>query len=241
MVTSAGFRNPAFLAKVAATVDVISKGRLNFGIGAGIQEKEHIAYGYSFPKPRVRIRCLKETIEIAKNLWTQEKVNYKGEIFRLVDATCEPKPIQQPHPPIIIGGGGEKFTLKVTAQHGDGFDFGYLPTMKMFKQKLGVLEKHCRVFGRSFDAIEKSCWPAGQILLGKDREEVEKKIQQFKPKGLSQKEFESFTFAGTPEKLRERLQAYRDLGVTRFLLFFRDLPDLSSLTLFDEAVANDVV
>jgi F420-dependent oxidoreductase-like protein len=235
MVTSNAFRNPALLAKMAATVDIICNGRLNFGIGAGIQKEEHDAYGFPFLKPTERIGRMKETVEILKKMWTHEKTSYKGKYYHIEDAICEPKPRQKPHPPITIGGSGEKYALKVTAQYADRFDFGYQPTLEGYKHKLCIFESHCKMVGRSFAEIEKSCWPAGQILLAKNREEVEAKVRHLKPKNLSREEFENFTFAGTPDALMLKLQAYLDLDVTQFMLFFGDLPDLNGLKLLAEA------
>ena len=236
MVTSNAFRNPALLAKMAATVDVISGGRLEFGIGAGVQKDEHDAYGFPFPNPSLRVERLKESVEIVKKLWTQEKASYAGKHYQIADAFCEPKPLQKPHPPITIGGSGEKHTLKVTAQHADRFDFGYLSTLEQYKHKLRVLQNHCKSVGRDFCEIEKSCWPAGQIILGKNRRELEEKIQRLKPKNMSREDFCKFSFAGTPEDVAALLEPYLGLGVTQFTLFFADLPSTGSLQLFAEAV-----
>ena len=238
MVTSAAFRNPALLAKMAATVDVISNGRLELGVGAGVQKEEHLAYGFPFPKPTARIEKLEETVEIIKKLWTEEKSSYKGKHYSITEAVCEPKPLQKPHPPITIGGSGEKHALKVVAQHADRCDFGYLPSIELYKHKLQVLEKHCKAVGRPFSEIEKSCWPSGQILIAKNKTELDEKLQRFKPKGVSVEDFAKYSLVGTPDKCIEKLQPYVDLGVTHFMLFFGDLPDASSLSLFAKAVAK---
>ena len=240
MVTSAGFRNPAVLAKMAATVDVISKGRLDLGIGAGVQKEEHLAYGLSFPEPRLRIERMKEAVEITKKLWTEKKSSYEGKHYRIAEAVCEPKPLQKPHPPIIIGGCGEKLTLKVTAQHADRCDFGYIPSIKLYKNKLQVLEKHCKAVGRNYKEIEKSCWPAGQILIGADQREIAEKVQRFKPKNVSQSDFEQYSFMGTPEDCIARIQLYVDLGVTYFMLFFGDLPNTDGLQLFSDTIVRKI-
>jgi len=174
MVTCNSFRKPSLLAKMAATVDNISNGRLELGIGAGVQKNEHNAYGFSFPSSKARIERLSEAVEIIKKLWTEEKASYNGKHYTIRDAVCEPKPVQKPYPPITIGGGGEKLTLKVTARHADRYDWGYLPSVEEYKRKLKVLEKHCDAVGRSFNEIEKSCWPAGQIFIGDDRKELKK-------------------------------------------------------------------
>jgi F420-dependent oxidoreductase-like protein len=238
MVTSAAFRNPAVLAKTAATVDAISNGRLEFGIGAGVQKEEHEAYGLTFPALAPRVSRMREAIEIIKALWTQEKASYKGKYYQLNNAVCEPKPIQKPHPPITVGGGGEKQTLKVTAQHADKLDFGYQPTMEQYIHKLKVLETHCKKVGRNYADIDKSCWPTGQILLSENRRELEEKIIRLKPKNISEKDFEKFTFAGTPEEFLGTLDPYQDLGVTQFMLFFADLPDTSSIRAFAQRLVK---
>ena len=103
MVSCSAHRNPALLAKMAATFDVLSNGRLEFGIGAGIQEAEHTAYGFDYPKPSVRINRLVESLEVIEQLWTQDKANFEGKYYSLKDAVCQPKPLQKPHPPERLG------------------------------------------------------------------------------------------------------------------------------------------
>jgi alkanesulfonate monooxygenase SsuD/methylene tetrahydromethanopterin reductase-like flavin-dependent oxidoreductase (luciferase family) len=241
MVTSAAFRNPALLAKMAATVDVISNGRLELGVGAGVQKEESLVYGFPFPEPSVRVEKLKETVEIIKKLWTDEKASYKGKHYSITAAVCEPKPLQKPHPPITIGGSGEKHTLKVTAQYADRFDFGYLPYIELYKHKLHVLKNHCKAEGRNFREIEVSCWPAGQIFVAENEKELDEKIQRCKPKNVSRADFEKYSLIVTPDECIEKLQPYVDLGVTHFMLFFGDLPDPSSLHLFAEGVAKKLL
>jgi F420-dependent oxidoreductase-like protein len=240
MVTCNSFRNPALLAKMAATVDNISNGRLELGIGAGVQKNEHNAYGFPFPPTKARIERLNEAVEIIKKLWIEEKATYNGKHYMIKDAVCEPKPVQKPHPPITIGGGGEKLTLQVTARHADRHDWGYIPSVEEYKRKLKVLEKHCNAVGRTFNEIEKSCWPAGQIFIGADREELEKKVSLWLPKGVSMECFMRTSFVGTPEEFIKQLQQYLDLGVTHFMLFFGDLPDLTGLRFFAENVAQKI-
>jgi alkanesulfonate monooxygenase SsuD/methylene tetrahydromethanopterin reductase-like flavin-dependent oxidoreductase (luciferase family) len=234
MVSCNQHRNPALLAKSAATLDVISNGRIEFGIGAGIQEKEHIAYGFDFPKSIVRIERLDEALDVIKGLWTQEKASYSGKHYTLKDAVCLPKPLQKPHPPITVGGNGERI-LKVTAKHADRFDWGFL-SLDEYKLKLENLERNCINIGRDFAEIERSCWPAGQVLMAHDQDELTKKILQRKPAGVSLEDFKKSTLAATPDECIERLQVYVDLGMTYFMLFFADLPSVDSLRLFSHAV-----
>jgi F420-dependent oxidoreductase-like protein len=240
MVTCNGFRNPALLAKMAATVDNISDGRLELAIGAGVQQNEHNSYGFPFPSTKARIEHLNEAVEIIKKLWTHEKASYNGKYYTILDAVCEPKPVQKPHPPITIGGGGEKLTMKVTARHADRYDWGYLPTIDIYKHKMKVLENHCNTVGRSFEDIEKSCWPAGQIFIGEDRKELKTKVLQWLPKGVSLEDFMKTSFVGTPEDFIKQLRQYLNLGVTHFMLFFGDLPDIEGVKVFAENVVQKI-
>ena len=234
MVSCNQHRNPALLAKSAATVDVISNGRLELGIGAGTREEEHIAYGFDFPKSIVRIERLDEALNVIKGLWTQEKASYSGKHYTLKAAVCLPKPLQKPHPAIIVGGNGERI-LKVTAKHADRFDWGFL-SLDEYKLKLEKLKRNCISIGRDFSEIERSCWPSGQILLAEDEKELNKKVLQRKPANISFEDYKKSTLATTPDDCRESLQVYIDLGVTYFMLFFADLPQLDSLRLFSQAI-----
>lgn len=239
MVLSNAFRNPALLAKMAATFDVVSNGRLEFGIGAGVQEEEHIAYGMSFPKPNLRIDRMREAVEIIKSMWTQEKTTYKGKHYEVKEAFCEPKPLQKPRPPITIGGSGEKYTLKVTAQHADRFDWGYIP-VQQYKHKLAVLESHCRAIGRDPQEIEKSAWPSGQIFIARNHTELDEKIALRKLKSISLEDFRKYSLAGTPEECIDRIRQYAGLGATYFMLFFGDLPSLDGARCFAETIAEAI-
>jgi alkanesulfonate monooxygenase SsuD/methylene tetrahydromethanopterin reductase-like flavin-dependent oxidoreductase (luciferase family) len=235
MVTTNSFRNPALLAKMAATVDAFSGGRLDLGLGAGIQKQEHLAYGFSFPKASERIERLGESAEILRSLWAQKRTTFRGKHFQVADAACEPKPIQKPHPPITIGGNGEKL-LKVTAQYADRFDFGYLPTEEAFKKKMGVLKRQCEAIGRVFDEIEKSCWPTGQIIMREDFGSLEAAVNHLKPSNVSRSDFEKYTYIGNSMDFEAQIKPFLDLGVSYFMLFFLDLPNTTGLRLFAERI-----
>ena len=238
LVTCNAHRNPALLAKAAATLDVLSGGRLEFGIGAGCQQKEHDSYGFSFPNLQVRVEMMAEALEVTLRLWTQQKTDFKGKYYTLNNAACEPKPLQKPHPPITVGGSGEKYTLRTTAQYADRVDFGFLPTIEEYQHKLGILERHCDAAGRDFTEIERSCWPSGQILLANNETELQRVIAKSKPAGTPLEEYRRGTLAATPQVCVTHLQRYMDLGVTYFLLYFGDLPGTESLRLFAEKVAT---
>lgn len=155
MVTGNTYRHPAVLAKIAATVDVISNGRLDFGIGAGWNEYEHESMGIPLFRPGERIRRLEEACEIIMRLFTEPVVDFDGRYYQLKDARSEPKPVQKPHPPFVIGGGGEKLTLRVVATYADIWNYTGT-SVEEFTHKVGVLREHCEAIGRDPGEIELS-------------------------------------------------------------------------------------
>jgi F420-dependent oxidoreductase-like protein len=155
MVTGNTYRHPAILANIGATVDVISNGRLEFGIGAGWNETEHNAYGIPLYSPGERIRRFGEACEVIKRMWTETAPSFEGKYYQIKDAYCEPKPVHKPYPPFVIGGSGEKLTLRIVAQYADiwncvGSD------LENFKQKSAILDSHCAAIGRDPQAIQRS-------------------------------------------------------------------------------------
>jgi F420-dependent oxidoreductase-like protein len=155
MVTGNTYRHPAVLAKIAATVDVISNGRLDFGIGAGWNEYEHASMGIPLYTPGERIRRLGEACEIVKLLFTQHLTDFDGRYYQLKEARCEPKPVQKPYPPFVIGGSGEQLTLRVVARYADIWNFSG-NSVETFTHKANVLREHCAKVGRDPAAIEMS-------------------------------------------------------------------------------------
>src|SRR6202051_959727 len=154
MVTCNGYRNPALLAKMASTVDVLSHGRLNFGIGAGWYEHEYRAYGYEYPAPPERLRQLGEAVQVILAMWTQEEAVFEGTYYQVRGAINQPKGVQKPHIPLLIGGSGETVTLKLVAQYGDACNvYGNLETIK---HKFAVLREHCEAVGRDYESIHRT-------------------------------------------------------------------------------------
>lgn len=163
MVTGNTYRHPAVLANMGATIDVISNGRLDFGIGAGWNEREHNAYGIPLYAPGERIRRMGEACEVIKLLWTERVANFEGKYYQLKDAYCEPKPVQKPYPPFVIGGSGEQLTLRITAQYADIWNF-VGGSIDVFKHKNEVLDNHCAAIGRDPKAIRRSI----QVMVDPD-------------------------------------------------------------------------
>jgi F420-dependent oxidoreductase-like protein len=231
MVGCASYRNPALLAKITSTIDVISGGRLDWGIGAGWYVGEYEAYGYPFPSNADRIRGLRETVEIVKLMWSEAEATYDGRIYSVTGAQCDPKPLQQPHPPIWIGGGGEQLTLRVVARHADRSNFGGKPDE--FAHKCDVLRGHCEAVGRDYDEITKT-WSPDLFVR-----ETEDELRAADPQSLWGEPFESWragNLVGTPEQLCEKIEAYRGLGLGGIVAWCRDFPDDTSLRLFAEKV-----
>lgn len=155
MVTGNTYRHPAVLANMGATVDIISNGRLDFGIGAGWNETEHGWYGIPLDPPGARIARFAEACEVIKLLWTQTTSTFEGTYYQLHDARCEPKPVQKPYPPFVIGGGGERKTLNVVARYADVWNFAGGP-VEDFGHKMEVLDGHCAQVGRNPADIQRS-------------------------------------------------------------------------------------
>ncbi len=205
LVACNSFRNPTLTAKIASTIDIISKGRLIFGYGAGWKEEEYEAYGYRFGDPVTRVKQMREGITLIKKLWTEEKTTFKGDFYEAKDAICNPKPVQKPHPPIMIGGGGEKYTLKVAAEIGNIWNV-WGPSIEEYKRKVNFLQKYCDELGRKMDDIDLS-W-SGNILIGKNEKQLNRKISRYG---------KDINFVCTYDNCIERLQDYIDVGCKEFI------------------------
>jgi len=171
MVTGNTYRHPAVLAKMATTVDIISGGRLILGIGAGWFEQEHQEYGIPFHTTGGRLRRLEETLEIIKRLWTEERASFSGRYHELRNASFNPKPLQQPYPPIMIGASGENMALGIVARHAQMWNsFG---TPEVFRHKITRLNDHCERTKRDPATIEKSVLLSGQLPLNEARRRID--------------------------------------------------------------------
>lgn len=210
IVSGNTYRHPAVLAKMAATVDVISGGRLVCGIGAGWQANEHEAYGLPFHTTGERLRRLDEACQVLKLLWTEERASFAGRYYRLADAPCEPKPVQRPHPPLLVGGGGERVTLRIAARHADHWNAWGGPATMAHKNR--VLDEHCAAVGRDPRAIVRS---ASVVLrLTDDRTEVARLVGQVTARlGRTEEQAWDLVLAGSVAECQERLGRLREAGV----------------------------
>jgi F420-dependent oxidoreductase-like protein len=236
LVTCNSYRIPSVLAKTAASVDHISNGRLEFGLGAGWKDIEYKAYGIPFPPVATRLAQLEEAAQLIKLLWTEERATFNGKHYQLNDATCAPKPIQQPLK-MWIGGAGEKKLLRMVAQYADGWNmiFGYqLPAVK---KKLDVLKQHCDAVKRDFMKIDKSLF----IVTSIAESETEMKKREADTAaalgtGRIFKLARDAGTIGTAEQVAEVLRGYQDIGFDYFIAMFPYTQDKEMLQRFAETV-----
>ena len=227
------YREPSLLAKITSTLDVISGGRLDWGIGAGWYENECRGYGYDFPEPKVRIAMLRECVEIVRSMWTQEETTYDGKYYTMLRGNCDPKPLQKPHPPIWIGGGGEQLTLRVVARYADCSNFGGSP--EEFARKREILKGHCVAVGRDESEIRKTWSP--DVFIRR----TEKEIKDAGSLSLRADPFDDWqknNLVGTVEQVSEKVQKYIDLGCSGFIPWCADYPSTETVELFAEVMKN---
>ena len=221
------YREPSLLAKITSTIDVISGGRLDWGIGAGWYENECLGYGYDFPSPKERIAMLRECVEIVKMMWSEPETNYDGTYYTLVRGNCDPKPVQKPRPPIWIGGGGEQLTLRVVARHADYANFG--GTEEDFLRKKNILAEHCKAVGRDMDEIGLTWSP--EVFMRESEREVEQAGSR-SLWGHPLEQWRATSLVGTPEQVSEKVARYVNMGCVGFVPWCADYPDTTTLDLF---------
>jgi alkanesulfonate monooxygenase SsuD/methylene tetrahydromethanopterin reductase-like flavin-dependent oxidoreductase (luciferase family) len=241
MCTCVAYRPPAYLAKVAATIDVISGGRLEMGIGAGWYEHEYAGYGYEFLSPAARIGQLREAVEIMKRLWTEDAVDYAGRHYHLSGAICRPRPLQSPHIPIWVAGGGEQLTLKVAARHAAYTNFAGSP--EEFARKSAILSAHCREADTDFDAIVRS---TNLFVVCRETEQevadalaaIRDRYRRVVPEDQAERATDMYrAMAGTPEQLAERLRPWAEVGLGYAIVYFPNAAyDTGELDLFAREV-----
>jgi len=231
LVTGNSYRHPAILAKIGATLDVLSKGRLFMGIGAAWNEEEAKAYGIPFPPTKERLERLDEAVQIIRKMWTEDRVTFHGKYYKIENALCNPKPIQKPRPQILIGGAGEKYLLRTVAKYGDACNlFGSPETVK---KKLEVLREHCRAVGRDYDSILKT--KLGQAYIDSDPAAVLARVSMMEkmvPPGM----LKEVMVYGTPEQIQKQVEEFRDAGVEYFIMSFNPGAELQAIQLFGEKV-----
>jgi len=241
------YRHPAMLAKMGASLDVMSGGRLEFMIGAGWYEPEYKGVGIPFPLPRMRIEQMKEAIQVIRMIWTEHRAYFKGKHYHLEGALNYPKPLQKPYPRIWVGGGGEKYTLRAVAEVGDGTNFSGPPDV--VERKLNLLRKYCEETSRDYGSIAKSI--STDVVVSENKGEIEDGLKKIKTtvtklrrmQGLSGdvslEELEKPRLIGTTSEVMNKIEEYRKLGVDYFIIVpgvGRDLKDTKMMKFFAEKI-----
>lgn len=257
MCTCMGYRNPAYLAKVAATTDVVSEGRLEMGIGAGWYEHEWRAYGYGFPSAGERLAMLREGVEILRSLWTTGESTFAGEHYTTDGALCFPRPLQgtvgagSRHNgiPLWIAGGGERKTLRIAAEYADYTNFDGTP--EVFARKSDLLRGHCEAVGRDFEEIVRSA--NYNVVIGRDEREVADRLAGIRDRlvsaGLPDRVVEAQIrgladgpAVGTPEQIVETLRGLESQGMTYAITYFAEAAyDTTGIQLFENEVLPELV
>lgn len=216
LVTANTYRPPALVAKMAATLDVICGGRLDLGLGAAWFEPDHRGYGIPFPKTAERIHRLEEACRLIRLLWTQPVTTFAGTYYTLDEAYCEPKPLQRPHPPILLGGGGEQLTLRVVARQADAWNI-FQVSPEGFAHKARLIDAYCEQAGRDTQAIDKSI--NAVIAMGADATDAERVLRRLAARRGEDPEFARQTMlTGTAAQVQDRVGAYIAAGAEHVVL-----------------------
>ncbi len=257
MCTCMAYRDPAYLAKVAATVDIVSEGRVEMGIGAGWYEHEWRAYGYGFPSAGERLDKLREGVEIFRQLWTTGESTFAGKHYTTDGALCFPRPLQGTSSagsrangiPMWIAGGGEKKTLRIAAEYADYTNVDGTP--EVFERKSAILREHCDAIGRDFSEIVRSA--NYNVVIGRNAKEVADRIawtrDHYLKAGVPERVVDSQVdglakgpAVGTPEQIVEALKGLERLGMTYAITYFTEAAyDTTGIQLFENEVMPELV
>lgn len=220
MCTCNSYRNPSYLTKVASTIDVMSGGRLEYAIGAGWYDQEYEAYGYEYPSAGIRLKMLEESLIIYKRMTTQEKASFEGEYYQIKDAINQPKPIQEPHPPLWVCGGGEKVTLKLLARYGDYGNWDV--DVDGFISKSNILKQHCDTENRDFDDIGKTLHT--NVIIGENQSDLDNKLEKISeatsiPKDIYLKK----PLVGVKNEVFEKIDEFETHGCVYLIAYIADI------------------
>jgi alkanesulfonate monooxygenase SsuD/methylene tetrahydromethanopterin reductase-like flavin-dependent oxidoreductase (luciferase family) len=233
LVLCDAYRNPALTAKMAATLDVLSGGRLELGYGAGWHEEEYRGYGYEFAPAATRIAMMEEGLAIITALWGGGPATVHGRYHRITDAICQPVPRQRPRPPITIGGGGERLLLRAVARHADVWNYFPIP-LADYDRKRAVLHDHCKRIGREPASLDQSLMVP--LATAAWEKEVRDQLEAGRRRGGTW-DYDDQLVQGTPDIVVPRLRDYRRRGVSCFILVLPDPTDLRHV----EFVAREIV
>jgi len=242
------YRNPALVAKMAATLDVISDGRLELGLGAGWHSPEYDAYGWEYRDGFERLMRLDEGIRLMKRMWSAggDGASFEGDHYQIDNAPCAPRPVQEPHPPILVGGTGEEVTLKLVAKHADVWNTDvFNGDVETMAHKIDVIEDHCATVGRDPADIAYS-WD-GHVICTRDEEKLDRLLElmlpiQFEEEYTNQPDIRTeedareYFIIGTPEECAAAIEKRIEVGATKFQGWFIDFPNTEGIELFADEV-----
>ena len=235
------YRNPAVAAKMACTLDVLSNGRLEYGLGAGWRESECTAYGLPYPSAGERVERLRETAVVTKKMWTETPASYSGKYYKIEKLYCVPKPVQRPHPPLLIAGTGDRI-LGVVAELADKHNmFAGTPGIK---GRLEVLKRHCRRTGRRFEDIELTL-TFGISAISTEHASIRKQLESYYASSKESVSWDKWLtelkkggLVGTPDECAKRIDEFKQLGITHFILRFADFPSDEGMRTFALSVKD---
>ncbi len=235
MVTGVTYRNPAMLAKQVTTLDVVSGGRAILGIGAAWNDDEHAGYGFSFPPVAERMGRLDEALRICRAMFTEEEPSFAGRYYSIDAALNVPRPIRREGIPILVGGSGERRTLRLVARHADACNlFGDMATIR---HKLEVLDRHCEAEGRDPSTITRT--RLGALVIAETTADAERRARAVaEARGMDDERYRGYVIAGDPDAVREQVAAYLDTGLDGLVLNMHDAYDLDSVRLAGETLSS---
>jgi F420-dependent oxidoreductase-like protein len=220
MCTCNSYRNPAYLTKVASTIDSMSGGRLEFAIGAGWYDQEYKAYGYDYPSAGVRLKMLEEALQIYIAMTTQEKASFEGDYYKIKDAINQPKPLQKPYPPLWVCGGGEKVTLKLLAKYGDYGNWDV--DVEGFVHKSKILKSHCDEQNRNYSDIKKTLHT--NVIIGNDEKDLDAKINKIvNVTGIPKDMYIDRPLVGVKEKVFDTIDEFSSVECEYLIAYIPDI------------------
>ena len=231
MCTCNSYRNPAYLTKVASTIDSMSGGRLEFAIGAGWYDQEYKAYGYDYPSAGVRLKMLEEALQIYIAMTTQDKASFEGDYYKIKDAINQPKPLQKPYPPLWVCGGGEKVTLKLLAKYGDYGNWDV--DVEGFVHKSKILKSHCDEQNRNYSDIKKTLHT--NVIIGNDEKDLDAKINKIvNITGIPKEMYIDRSLVGIKEKVFDTIDEFSSVECEYLIAYIPDIVWGDSLEILSE-------
>ena len=220
MCTCNSYRNPAYLTKVASTIDSMSGGRLEFAIGAGWYDQEYKAYGYDYPSAGVRLKMLEEALQIYIAMTTQDKASFEGDYYKIKDAINQPKPLQKPYPPLWVCGGGEKVTLKLLAKYGDYGNWDV--DVEGFVHKSKILKTHCEEQNRNYSDIRKTLHT--NVIIGNNEKDLDAKINKIVDvTGIPKEMYIDRPLVGVKEKVFDTIDEFSSVECEYLIAYIPDI------------------